>query len=304
MKMTLRDRLLKPEYLYRLMRPGRFSRVMVIGAARTTLVHLPWRLDIVVDPRETLGKTLVRFGVYDLAVSEALWRLIEPGSCLVDVGANIGYMTSIMAMRAGKSGRTIALEPHPKLSDALLRNVDLWTRNPNGVEISAIEVWRHAASDRDGEAHLRMPPADFPSNEGLAFIVDSPIPSDIPVKCIRLDSAIAIETTIDLLKVDVEGHELAVFRGAEAMLSRREIRHIVFEEHANFPTSVTSFLERFGYMIYQIGVGIFGPVLGSGAAINSTPRRSWEPRSLLATLEPSTVTRAFAQRGWRVLRPH
>ncbi len=48
-------------------------------------------------------------------------------------------------------------------------------------------------------------PADFLSNEGLAFIVDSPIPSDIPVKCVRLDSAIAAGTTIDLLKVNVEG---------------------------------------------------------------------------------------------------
>lgn len=43
-----------------------------------------------------------------------------------------------MAVRAGESGRTIALEPHPKLSDALFRNVGLWARNPNGVAISAI----------------------------------------------------------------------------------------------------------------------------------------------------------------------
>jgi FkbM family methyltransferase len=301
--MTLRDRLLKPEYLYRILRSRRLFRA---GAGTTVpgqaaLVHLPWNLDIAVDPCDALGKALLRLDVYDLVVTEALWRLIRKGDHVVDVGANIGYMTSIMAVRAGESGRTIAFEPHPLLSDSLCRNLALWARNPYGVEIGTIDVRPHAVSERDGEVHLHIP-ADFSSNSGLAFVVDDPTPCDLPVQCVRLDSAFDEYASIDLLKVDVEGHELAVFRGAERLLSRGQVRDIVFEEHANFPTPVTTFLERFGYTLYQLGVGILGPLLGSGSAINSTPRRSWEPRSMLASREPGTVEATFARHGWRALR--
>jgi len=255
---------------------------------------------MIVHSCETLGRALIRLGVYDLAVSEALCRLIKKGDSLIDVGANIGYMTSIMAVAAASSGRIVAFEPHPALAKTMLYNVGLWNRtNP---PTASIEVRQEAANERDGETYLEIP-NDFTSNNGLAFLVDQPTSSSLTVRSVRLDSVLASHQRVDLLKVDVEGAELAVFHGAEKLLSSHSVRHIIFEEHRNFPTPVTIFLQERGYTIYQLGVGFFGPLLGTGSDINKTPRRAWEPRSMLATLEPRAVSEAFAVRGWRILRP-
>lgn len=296
---TLRDRFVKPEYLYRFLRGRGSSLVREIGLDKA-LFRLPWNIEIIADPAEALGKALTRLAVYDLGVSETLWRLTKSGDVTVDVGANFGYMTSIMAVRSGSNGRIFAFEPHPRLYGLLCENLLLWKEKYISSLMASVDARQLAVSDHDGDAHLRVP-EDFASNKGLAFIADAPLPSDLPVNCVRLDSAFAAEQNIDLMKVDVEGHELSVFRGAEQLLSEGRIRHIVFEEHGGFPTTVTAFLKQFGYTFFEIGVSLFGPILGGEANINFTPRRRWEPRSLLATLDPAGVDATFSGRGWRSL---
>jgi FkbM family methyltransferase len=298
----IRDRCLKPELIYRLFYGGYGSNIESDIADGIRIVTTPWGLPLEADSRETIGRALVRFGIYDLAVSEALWRLIEPGTQVVDVGANIGYMTSVMAVRSGPEGRTIAYEPHPDVARRLERNLNLWMNKTRLVKLSEIELRQEAVSDQNGLGLLRAP-QNFSTNRGLAYLVDdSPQISDISVQRVCLDSAFANCPEIALLKVDVEGHELQVFKGAESLLARGGIRHIIFEEHNDFPTPTTKYLSRFGYTIFQIGVGLFGPSLGAGDAINRIPRRRWEPRSMIGTINPAQIVRAFARRGWQVLK--
>src|SRR5215472_1164696 len=56
-------------------------------------VRLPWHAVIEVNPDEGIGRELMHQGVFDIAVSETAWRLLEPGDLAVDVGANVGYIT-------------------------------------------------------------------------------------------------------------------------------------------------------------------------------------------------------------------
>ena len=120
----------KPEYVFR---PSqiirRLQREFQI-ARESEEVVLPWGLPIRVFPNETIGSCIWRTGVHDLVASEALWRLLDPGETAVDIGANIGYMTGLMARRAGPRGRVIALEPHPDIFAELQRNVGEWGRSP------------------------------------------------------------------------------------------------------------------------------------------------------------------------------
>ena len=67
------------------------------------------------NPKETIGRAILRLGVYDLCVSESICRLLDPGESAIDVGANLGYMTSLMAAKAGKCGSVESFEPHPDL---------------------------------------------------------------------------------------------------------------------------------------------------------------------------------------------
>lgn len=111
--MHLIQYLTKPEYL---LRPSQFGRrIIEFLVPRTGIqaVSLPWDMDIWVDPEEAIGRAIVRAGVFELAVTETLWRLTDPGDLAVDVGANIGYMSSVLARRCGPAGSVRVFEPHP-----------------------------------------------------------------------------------------------------------------------------------------------------------------------------------------------
>ena len=67
-------------------------------------VQLPWEAQFTLAGAEHgVESALWLQGVYDLALSEMLWRLIAPGEVVADIGANIGYVTSIMAAQVGSA---------------------------------------------------------------------------------------------------------------------------------------------------------------------------------------------------------
>ena len=57
---------------------------------------------VLADSTKTIGQSIRTTGLYDLAVSEVLARLIDPGDTVVDAGANVGYMTVLAAAAAGR----------------------------------------------------------------------------------------------------------------------------------------------------------------------------------------------------------
>ena len=59
-------------------------------------------------------------------MTETLWRLTDPGDLAIDVGANIGYTTSILGVRVGPRGRVHSFEPHPQVFASLAENVERW----------------------------------------------------------------------------------------------------------------------------------------------------------------------------------
>jgi hypothetical protein len=113
----------KPYYVWR---PQQLVR-RVTGTVRldpsTGLadVGLPWGGTIACWPHEAVGSGLARTGVHELAASEILARLGAPGEFVVDAGANVGYMTALLAWRVGQSGRVLAFEPHPTVAEVLRR---------------------------------------------------------------------------------------------------------------------------------------------------------------------------------------
>ena len=64
-------------------------------------------------PRDRIGSSILKTGTYDTVLLESLSRLINPGEICLDIGANHGLMTSLMAKSSGLKGEVIAFEPHP-----------------------------------------------------------------------------------------------------------------------------------------------------------------------------------------------
>ncbi|MBV8056092.1 MAG: FkbM family methyltransferase [Deltaproteobacteria bacterium] len=290
------DRIRKPEYFFR---PSLLIARLTRSVGRGYRVVTPsWKLSLAVDPAEEIGRALVQMGVYDLPVSEAIWRLLDPGEQAIDVGANIGYITSIMAAKAGTGGRVIAFEPHPELFPILEGNIFRWRK----FNIGAVRAHQVALSNRVGRGTLHTPDG-FEQNRGLASLNESGgSVADVPVEVSQLDRHVENDEAAAILKVDVEGHELQVFQGSAMLLTGRRVRDIVFEEFRDYPTPVTAFLEQFGYAIYQLGMTFWGPILANANAPYAS-KRQWVARSMLATLDSARARKRLAPRGWQILRP-
>jgi FkbM family methyltransferase len=278
---------------------GEISRRLGTQSSNTTRrVTLPWGLPLAVRSTDAIGLNVLRFGLYDLTLSETLHRLLDPGETAFDVGANIGHMSSVMAARVGTAGRVFAFEPHPEIFAELNHNQKLW----QNAGLSNVEVHRYALSDRSGQAKLNLP-VEFSANRGTAFIgeIESTAgeTKHYSVEMKSLDEAFCGHR-IDVMKIDVEGHELQVLQGASKLLEEGAIRDIVFEEHSPLPTPTTTLLQEKGYSLFFLASNDQGPYLVDTRKRFDVPKN--EAPNYLATRNPSRATERFEHKGWDVLR--
>jgi len=279
----------RPYYLYRPSQVLRRLQSMLPSSHRDRIV-LPWGLRIDFDPGELLGRTLERNGVYELAVSEFLFRLADRGELAVDVGANIGYMSSVLAASVGPQGEVRSFEPHPELFRRLTLNARAWEHETNVVTVEA------AVSDRDGTCLLAIPDG-FARNMGLATV--APSGAGIEIRCVRLDTSLAGER-VGVLKIDAEGHEPQVLEGVRRMLSDHAIRDVVFEEHHGYPSRSSDTLESFGYTVFGIEQGVRGPRAVEPVAAKTSVHGA--AQNYAATVDPERLRHRIQRPGWRVLR--
>jgi FkbM family methyltransferase len=184
----------------------------------------------------------------DQRLEIALTRaLVQRGDFVVDAGANKGSYVYWLRDAVGDSGKVFAYEPQPVLA-AYLRSATETFRWPN--------VWVHevALSNHSGSATLHVPGHGATPGASLESTVLDRTPgpgATFECKVNTLDAEIGGNSPLRFLKVDVEGHELAVFQGAERIL-RRDHPHILFEceeRHLSKHTmgDVFSFLDGLGY---------------------------------------------------------
>lgn len=277
----------KPTYVYRLDQFVRRIRNQRLRAAEPA-VRVAWGQTLFVNPRDQVGNGILRTGVHELSVSETIWRLTERSDEAIDVGANLGYFTALLARRARS---VVAMEPHPALRNRLERNVVRLGREGGRVTVDA-----RAASDRTGTAILRVSD-DFHRNQGAATLEGDG--TGIAVETVPLDDVIGGHS-IGVLKIDVEGHELPALHGAKRSLERRLIRDVLFEDHEWLPTPVSDLLEESGFTILAVEQAMRGPRLRDPA----TAHHGWDAPTYLATLDPNRGRSLLRPPGWHCLIPH
>ena len=295
------NKIFKPEYFHQpKIAFQRLISFQTVVNDEFIIKTLPWGLNIRVRPEEEHGKILTTLGVIDLMVTETLWRLTEPGELAIDVGANIGYMTAILAARVGSSvgGSVWSFEAHPDIFPELKFNVESWQQQLKTVQFFPKNI---AISEKKGTVQLQVPNT-FTNNRGLASVVavDEVVDKSISVESSSLDDLFLGSKEIGVMKLDVEGHELQVLKGAKRLFQQQKIRDCVFEEHNEYPTPVTSFFEDMGYKIFRIQRSFFKPLLLSPDS--KIPRTNWEPTSFIATSNPDRVVNLFKQSGWQVFK--
>jgi FkbM family methyltransferase len=279
------DRLSKPHYVFR---PDQLIRRGLLPGSDEPLVRTSWGARLRVARADRLGAGIARTGVHELAVSEMIWRLAGGDALAIDVGANIGYFSVLLAARARQ---VVAFEPNPRLKRLLAENIQ------RGMWRERIVLDTRAVSNVAGRAPLNLPPG-YEQNYGLASLGPASGGDSFVVQTVRLDEVIG-NRHVGVLKLDVEGHEMAALEGASDALAAGLIRDVVFEEHRPLPSPVSELLESRGYGITGIEERLIGPRLSPA---DRTPR-GWDAPTYLATLEPRRAARLAAARGWRCLRP-
>jgi len=237
-----------------------------------------WHLDL----NEGIDFAIFLFGSFEPRLIKAYRRFIKPGDTVIDIGANIGAHTLIFAKAVGAQGKVCAIEATEYAYGKLTRNLGL---NP---ELKAVSVPFHMlldeSEDADGEGAIY-------SSWPLTGTTDK---HDIHGGCLQSVGEAKVGTLdglvtelklekIDCIKLDVDGNELKVLRGAVDTL-RKYKPFILMEMAPDYYASggdgtfaeLVELLSGVGYKLYTIPgnrslpleAEALGRVIAEGASIN------------------------------------
>jgi FkbM family methyltransferase len=190
-------------------------------------------------------------GVYEPVETNLVRERVTAGNIAVDIGANFGWYTTLFSDLVGPTGLVHAFEPVPDTFEVLKTNCRLNAcRN--------VLLNNCALGDRDGTAMIHQFPGE-PS--GHASLLERPNGSSVASVCTIQtldDYMVRFNRVCHFIKCDVEGAELAVLRGASALI-RTSKPLILLEVNTNTlvlaghgPVSLLRFILSFGYLLYLI----------------------------------------------------
>lgn len=206
----------------------------------------------------------------DRAERKLLSQLIAPGMTVLDIGANIGIYTEFLAKLVGPSGRVVAFEPEQ-------RNVERLRDATR--KYKQVEVVNAAVSDHSGTLSLYV--ADDLNVDHRTYAPRETRRS-VDVAAVALDDFVGERDRVDVIKMDIQGSELAALRGARRLLASDEAPIILFEywpyglrSAGENPLALLSELASFGYdprTIEGLPVPDF-PILGADVYVNLVAAR-------------------------------
>lgn len=214
-----------------------------------------------------IGLNIIR-GSYERSELDLVRKVVHSGQTVLDIGANIGLFSMIMAARVGPGGHVYAFEPMPMNADLLERSI------AENRFTERVTLERAAVGAEPGEIQMIMP--DYRLTSGGAHVYTSSMElhahhtvSTVPL--LHLDSY-GIKQPVSFIKIDVEGAEPLVFRGADALL-RRDRPIILSELQGQQMLKVsgctaTHFLAEMqerGYTCYPLEQGTLAPPIQTSA---------------------------------------
>jgi FkbM family methyltransferase len=192
----------------------------------------------------------VALGTYEYWKTRLISDLVKEGMTILDIGANEGYYSLLFARLMRDRGRVLAFEPDPGNAQWLRRNI-----TANGYQ--CIEVHEYALSDGEGQA-------TFYPGGGVGSLVHtaSPLayfhsPSEpVTVRTRTLDNVLreASIKNIDLMKIDVEGADLLVLKGAQHTLKTTNVRILMdVDVNGDERAELFDLLRSCGFSLYRMG---------------------------------------------------
>ena len=191
---------------------------------------------------------LMNGGVFEEENLEVLLSYLKPEALCLDVGANLGFFTVCLAKRLRPPGRVLAFEPHPMLCDLNNRTTFI-----NGVR-RLVTIHNLGLSDHETEAMLLYPHGHL--GAGHVAEENEPVRGEVvKAQLRRLDDVLDAGTAVDLVKIDVERHELQVLRGMRRVIADSPNIAILFEKldlDVGYEADIEALFADAGLSLYAI----------------------------------------------------
>jgi FkbM family methyltransferase len=206
-------------------------------------------------PALPLGWHVAFFGSYEPEFREIMRSVLSVGAVAVDVGANVGWHTLLMAKLVGPGGRVVAVEPNPSVRAQLLRNVNL-------NRLTQVAIVACALAEAPGIVSFVAPDADDPSSASGHIVSEgNETVASIRVEASTLDALVEQKeiNRVDLIKIDAEGFEWPVLQGGQQTIARFR-PYIIFEFDEAYAARgpqtaalLREFFARHGYQLFSLG---------------------------------------------------
>jgi len=195
-----------------------------------------------------IGRSIEAYGEYSGLEVSVFDQLLSAGQVVIDAGANIGVHTLFFARKVGPQGRVLAFEPQRLVFQSLCGNMAL-------NSISNVYCWNMGLGEQPGQAAVPLLDPRRPENFGGVTLDGD------------ADGEIVAVTTIDnfdlpqcdFIKIDVEGMEEAVLRGAEQTIRRHQPILYLECDRAERETSLLPYLDSLGYRMFWHLPPLFNP---------------------------------------------
>jgi FkbM family methyltransferase len=213
---------------------------------------------IFVDTRDiSLAPHILLDGYWELWITQALRREITPGSFFIDIGANVGYFTVLAADWVGPAGRVLAFEPLRELAELVHSSLSV-----NGF-LGRAKIEPLAVTSCSGESTLyrwkrHLAGSSLVDGSQLAASFLDEVES-ISIRTVSLDEYLPSGTVVDVIKIDAEGAEAGILKGAERVIVESPEIRIVMEfspvllrSAGADPDDLIAFMRRLGFRMFRI----------------------------------------------------
>jgi FkbM family methyltransferase len=208
---------------------------------------------VVYNPNDKyVGRSLQKWGEYSNGETELFSQLLHPGDLAVEIGANIGAHTLPLARMVGPAGGVFAFEPQRVLFQTLCGTIAL-------NSLTNVWAYPYAVGDEEGTVQVPIIPYDQPSSfGGLELGPDADWKTNPEwrvhteeVPLVTLDSVLADRLgRLRLLKIDAEGMEIQVLRGAGKLIEKTRPAIYCEADRKSKSPAIVSWLRPCGYDLY------------------------------------------------------
>lgn len=257
----MKNKLLLNPFLFKLRKMlARFSTKSVyVGNGRVLVNTLAGPRLYVYGNDVSVAPHLICQGYYEKEVTRAIVRLTKPGMHVLEIGANIGYHTTLFGGGVGGSGSVLVFEAFPKTYEMLMDNIHI-----NGLA-TIVRAENLAVYNKDGEVSFSF----LEKQHGSSGIINKNSIEDLyketatvyTLPCTKIDSYLknnSIVTKFDIVKIDAEGAEPFILDGMQSILGQDhliliiEIAQELLRKVGQLPEAFLNKIKAYNFNAYEI----------------------------------------------------